>query len=41
MVNTLMGPGTTLPDLDDKNYSTFFVVASRGIGDSEYLWKSY
>jgi len=41
MVNALMGPGTTLADLDDKNYSAFFVVASRGIGASEYLWKSY
>jgi len=41
MVNKLMGPSSTLPDLDDKNYSAFFVVASRGLGDSEYLWRSF
>lgn len=41
MVNKLMGPGSTLPDLDEKNFGAFFVVASRNIGDSEYLWKEY
>ncbi|MFN0173998.1 MAG: histidine phosphatase family protein [Saprospiraceae bacterium] len=41
MVNKLMGSGSTLPDLDEKNFSAFFVVASRNIGDSEYLWKEY
>ncbi|MDO8367167.1 MAG: phosphoglycerate mutase family protein [Saprospiraceae bacterium] len=41
MVNKLMGPGTTLTDLDEKNFGAFFVVASRGLGDSEYLWRSF
>ncbi len=41
MINKLMGPGTTLTTLDENNFSAFFVVASRGLGDSQYLWKSY
>jgi phosphohistidine phosphatase SixA len=41
MVNKLVGPSSTLTDLDAKNYSAFFVVASRGLGDSEYLWRHY
>ena len=41
MVNKLMGPDSRLTDLDPNNFSAFFVVASRGLGDSQYLWKSY
>ncbi len=41
MINKLMGPGTTLGELDENNFAGFFVVASRGLGDSEYLWRSY
>lgn len=41
MINKLMGPGTNLPDLQEDNFSGFFVVASRGLGQSEFLWKRY
>lgn len=28
-------------ELEEKNFGAFFVVASRGLGDSEYLWRAY
>lgn len=41
MINKLMGSGTNLTELDSNNFSAFFVVASRGLGQSEYWWKNY
>jgi len=41
MVNKLMGPGSALPDIDEKIFTLFYVVASRDIGDSEYLLNGY
>lgn len=41
MVNKLMGGETQLPEIDEKNFSAFIIVASRSLGDSEYWWKQY
>jgi phosphohistidine phosphatase SixA len=41
MINKLMGPGTNLTDLNEENFSAFFVVASRGLGQSELISKRY
>lgn len=41
MVNTLRGPGSVLLELKEDDYSTIFIVASRGLGQSEYIRKRY
>ena len=41
MIGKLVGPGFTVTELDDQNFGAFFVVASKGLGDAEYLWKNY
>lgn len=41
MIRKLVGPSFTLTELDENNFGSFFVVASRGLGDSQHLWKSY
>ncbi|MFN0213268.1 MAG: SixA phosphatase family protein [Saprospiraceae bacterium] len=41
IINKLMGPGTTIPDIEANTFGAFFVVASRGLGNSKYLRKGY
>jgi phosphohistidine phosphatase SixA len=41
MVGKLVGPSFTVTELDDQDFGAFIVVASRDLGDAEYLWKSY
>jgi 2,3-bisphosphoglycerate-dependent phosphoglycerate mutase len=41
MVNTLRGPGSVLLELPEDDYATIFIVASRGLGQTEYIRKRY
>ncbi len=41
MINKLVGASSTLTDLDEGNFSAFYVVASRSLGDSEFISKIY
>ncbi|HAD14203.1 MAG TPA: hypothetical protein DCF33_17395 [Saprospirales bacterium] len=41
MINKLMGPGSNVAEIQEDNFGSFFVVASRGLGQSELISKQY